>query len=277
MNTTKKRKLFCEISPLTYKISWIKNIVVRNIKDACLKNKFSKELSKDVLPVVVYEHSSLIRRKLGNVDAELQNNKATNLSIAAPKVNGIIIKPGETFSFWKLVGSPSKRKGYKAGLTIVNGNTSKGIGGGMCQFTNLIHWMALHTPLDIVEYHHHDEFDLFPDFGRKVPFGTGTSIYYNYLDYRIQNNTNQPYQIIVYTTDEYLCGEIRTTEMLTNTYHVNCEEEYFSRENGIVYRNNKIYRKVNDRETGKLISKTCIKENHAKVMYDSTNLEIIEK
>ena len=121
---------------------------------------------------------------------ELQNNKAINLQLAAPKVSGIIINPGETFSFWKLVGNPSKRRGYQMGLTIVNGNTSKGIGGGMCQFTNLIHWMTLHTELDIIEHHHHDEYDLFPDFGRKVPFGTGTSIYYNYLDYRIQNNTN---------------------------------------------------------------------------------------
>lgn len=50
----------------------------------------------------------------------LQENKAVNLAIAAPKVNGIIIRPNETFSFWKLVGSDSEKKGYKDGLTITS-------------------------------------------------------------------------------------------------------------------------------------------------------------
>lgn len=273
----RKRKLFCEISPLTYEISRIKSIIVRNIKDMLSSTVFASEISEEKLDVVVYQHSSLIRRKLGNVNAELQNNKAVNLALSTPKVNGIIINPGEVFSFWKLVGNPSEAMGYKKGLTIVNGKESQGIGGGMCQFTNLIHWMTLHTPLTIIEHHHHDEFDLFPDYGRKVPFGTGTSIYYNYVDYRIKNTTNQPFQIIVYTTEEYLCGEIRTTKELENSYHIHCENEYFSREDGIVYRNNKIYRHVFNRNNGELISKECIKVNHAKVMYDTSNLDIIEK
>ncbi|MCV4732570.1 VanW family protein, partial [Escherichia coli] len=83
------------------------------------------------------------------------------------------------------------------GLTIAGNEASKGIGGGLCQFTNLIHWMALHTELDIVEHHHHDRLDLFPDYGRQIPFGTGTSIMYNYLDYRLKNNTSITYQIVV--------------------------------------------------------------------------------
>lgn len=77
------------------------------------------------------------------------------------------------------------------------------------QFSNLIHWMVLHAPLTITEQHH-DQFDLFPDFGRQVPFGTGTSIFYNYLDYRFHNDTEQTYQLLVHTTPTHLCGELRT-------------------------------------------------------------------
>lgn len=88
----------------------------------------------------------MIRRKLGNVHMDLQENKAVNLSLAAPKVTGILIRPGETFSFWHLVGSLSPKKGYLEGLAISNGEPKRGTGGGMCQFTNLIHWMILHTP-----------------------------------------------------------------------------------------------------------------------------------
>ena len=275
MKKTKRRKLFCEISPVTYKISMYKCIFLRKLKDFFSGNKFAKRKLKDKMPVVLYKHNSLIRRKLGNVDLELPEKTGNPaISWATPKVNGIIINPGEVFSFWRLVGEATRRKGYKPGLTIKQGSTSSGVGGGMCQFTNLIHWMVLHTPLDIIEHHHHDNIDLFPDFGRQVPFGTGTSVAYNYLDYRFKNNTNQPFQIIVYTTDEYLCGEIRTTCELEYSYHITCEDEYFSRENDTVYRNNKIFRSVVDKRTGNEVSKKLIKANHAKVMYDTSNLVI---
>jgi len=273
----KNRKLFCEISPVAYKISMYKCIFLRKLKDFFSGDKFAKKKMQDKMPIVLYKHNSLIRRKLGNVDLELQENKAVNLSIASPKVNGIIIRPGEVFSFWRLVGEATERKGYKPGLTIKQGTTSSGVGGGMCQFTNLIHWMILHTPLDIIEHHHHDNIDLFPDFGRQVPFGTGTSVAYNYLDYRFKNNTKHPFQIIVYTTNEYLCGEIRNTAELDYSYHISCEDEYFSREEGTVYRNNKIFRSIVDKRSGNEVSKKLIKLNHAKVMYDASDFVIREE
>ena len=137
--------------------------------------------------------------------------------------------------------------------------------------------MILHSPLDIVEHHHHDGVDLFPDFGRVVPFGTGTSILYNYKDYRFKNNTDQPFQLIVYTTEEYLCGELRTSKPLENSYLVKAEDEFFSRENGVVYRNGKVYRSIVDKLNGNVIEKKLIKTNHAEVMYDTSDLTIIEE
>lgn len=169
-------------------------------------------------PVVVYAHKSLIRRTLGTVDQKLQENKAVNLSLAAPRVNGVLIRPGETFSFWRMVGPCTARRGYLPGLTISKGETACGVGGGMCQFTNLLHWMVLHTPLVITEHHHHDGYDLFPDFGRTIPFGTGTSILYNYLDYRFYNPTEQTFQILVHTDEIYLCGELRAEHALPYKY-----------------------------------------------------------
>lgn len=271
-----ERKLFCEISPLTYQISMYKCITIRHIKNIFSKEKFANKKQKELLPIVVYKHNSLIRRKLGNVDLQLQENKAVNLGIAAPKITNIIIKPGETFSLWKLVGKCGKRQGYKEGLTIENDKPSKGIAGGMCQLSNLIHWMILHTDMEITEHHHHDNLDLFPDFKRVIPFGTGTSILYNYLDYRFKNTTENTYQLIIYTTDEYLCGELRAEKEEKYKYHIHAEDVFFSRENDIVYRNGKVYRTKIDKETGKEIEKKLIRENHAKVCYDTSNLEIID-
>lgn len=269
-----KRKLFCEICPFTYQISVAKGIVSRNIRDFFSSARFAKEKSEKPLPVCLYKHNSLIRRTLGNVDMALQENKAVNLSLAAPKVSGILIKPGETFSFWRLVGSANARRGYKEGLTITAGHATSGIGGGMCQFTNLIHWMVLHTSLQITEHHHHDGLDLFPDFNRQIPFGTGTSILYNYLDYRVKNNTDSTYQLIVYLTEEYLCGEIRSDRPQPYTYHIKAENEFFSREVGGVYRNGEVFRRKIDVATGNCVKKECIRKNHARVAYDIAGLNL---
>ncbi len=270
------KKLFCEISPLTYCISVQKNIIIRKISDFFSKKHFAIQKAEEKLPVIICSHKSLIRRVLGNVDMQLQENKAINLSIATPKINGILIKPGEVFSFWRLVGKTKASKGYKQGLTISKSAVSAGLGGGMCQFTNLIHWMVLHSPLEIVEHHHHDGFDLFPDFNRQIPFGTGTSISYNYLDYRVRNNTDKTFQLITYVTDTHLCGELRCTEQLAVKYHIETENEHFVRENGVVYRKGKVFRNCIDKHTGNSISRVCIRENHARVMYDTSHLEILE-
>ena len=268
------RKLFCEISPLTYKISTHKCCAIRRIKDLFSREHFAKTIQADPLPIVIYKHNSLIRRKLGNTQMELQENKATNLALATPKVNGILIRPNETFSFWHLVGSTTKAKGYKEGVTIANGQTRAGIGGGMCQFTNLIHWMVLHTPLTIVEHHHHDGIDLFPDYNRQVPFGTGTSILYNYLDYRFKNETDVTYQLVTYVTDTHLCGELRATKELPVKYHIKTENEHFARVGDTVYRRGKVYRTCIDKATGNELSCELIRENNAKVMYETCDITV---
>lgn len=272
-----KRRLFCEISPLTYRISVKKCIILRHIKNllATLSGqRFATKKSAQPLPYVMYRHSSLIRRRLGNADMRLQENKAVNLSIAAPKISGVVINPGETFSFWKLVGAPSAKKGYLEGLTIKKGEPSSDIGGGLCQMSNLIHWLALHSELEIAEHHHHDRIDLFRDYGRKVPFGTGTSIYYNYLDYRLKNNTDNSYQIIIWSDGEYLCGELRAKNKSPKSFHIRTQNEKFIKQGGVVYRTGEVYKSIFDVKTGKLFDKQLIRKNHAKVMYDTEGLEI---
>lgn len=263
-----KRKLFCEISPLTYRLSMEKEILKRHIWDFLRRNRFAKERTETALPVLIYRHNSLIRRRLGNVDMQLQENKATNLTLAVAHIDGLLIRPGETFSIWKLIGRTSEQRGFKEGLTIEKGKPARGIGGGLCQLSNLIHWMVLHSELTITEHHHHDGMDLFPDFGRQLPFGTGTSISYNYIDYRVKNNTPNTYQLRLKVDDEYLRGELRAVEPQPHSFHIHGENEYFSRENGVVYRNGQVFRDIIDRVTGRCIESQLIRTNHAKVMYE---------
>ena len=271
------RRLFCELSPLTYRISVLKCRIIRHISDFFSSCRFAKARSDLPLDTCVYSNKSLMRRVLGNVDLQLQNNKVVNLSISSPRVSGILIRPGETFSFWHTVGSVTKKKGYKTGLILQGGTPAEGIGGGMCQFTNLIHWLVLHSPLEIEEHHHHDGYDLFPDYGRQIPFGTGTSIFYNYLDYRFTNRTEHTFQLITYVTDTHLCGELRCDSPLGYSYHVRAEGERFVRRGDAVYRVGRVYRETYDKKTGALAERRLIKENNARVMYSTDGLEISEE
>lgn len=271
------RKLFCEISPLTYRLSVCKERAVRRTRDALSGARFARTRQTELLPVTVIRHSSLIRRRLGNVDMELQENKAVNLALAAPLLTRVLIRPGETFSFWRLVGNATARRGFREGLTISNGGTKSGIGGGMCQMTNLIHWMVLHTPLTIVEHHHHDGMDLFPDYNRQIPFGTGTSICYNYLDYRFRNDTDTTYQLVVYVEGEYLRGELRASRAQPLKYHIRTEGQGFVEENGVVYRVGQVWRETIDPHTGNRVRRELLRENHARVMYDTSGLELMKK
>ena len=271
------RKLFCEISPFTYRLSMEKEILKRHLKDFIHKIRFARERTTDNLPVVIYRHNSLIRRRLGNVNMQLQENKATNLALAVKNIDGLLIRPGETFSVWKQIGRTTERKGYKEGLVIAKGAPGQGIGGGLCQLSNLIHWMVLHSDLTISEHHHHDALDLFPDYGRQIPFGTGTSISYNYLDYRVRNDTSNTYQLRLWVDGEYLRGELRAVDPQPYTFHIHAENEYFSREGDVVYRNGQVFRDTIDANTGNVIESQLIRTNHARVMYECPpNIEIRE-
>lgn len=267
--------LFCEISPFAYRISREKEIMKRRLKDLFSDTLFAKKREDSSLPVLIYRHSSLIRRRLGNVDMQLQENKATNLALAVKCIDGVIIRPGETFSVWRMIGRTTKRRGFKEGLTIAKGQPEPGIGGGLCQLSNLIHWMVLHSELTIAEHHHHDGLDLFPDFGRQIPFGTGTSISYNYIDYRIKNNTSNTYQLKLWVDDEYLHGELRAQESQPHSFHIHAENEFFSRENETIYRNGQVLRDVIDCKTGVCVDSQLIRTNHAKVMYECDSSIII--
>ena len=267
------RKLFCEISPLTYRISVKKERALRRSFDLIRHPRFANEKSPAPLPVCVSKHNSLIRRRLGDVDMRLQENKAVNLALAAPHVDGLVIRPGETFSFWHLVGDCTEKRGYKEGLLIARGRVDSGVGGGMCQFTNLVHWMVLHSPLTVIEHHHHNDFDLFPDFGRQVPFGTGTSIIYNYRDYRFRNDTDNTFQLLIKVEDDLLCGELRAVKPVEYSYHIYETDSRFTEGPEGIFRHNKVWRRTLDKKSGNTLEETLLLENRSKVLYDRSFID----
>jgi len=93
---------------------------------------------------------------------------------------------------------------------------------------------------------------------------------YNYLDYQFVNNTTQTFQLIIHTTEDYLCGELKSDKELEHSYHIIEENHYFNKEANEYYRNNEVYRQVIDKRSGNVIDKHIVVKNHAKVLYDYT-------
>lgn len=197
----------------------------------------------------------------------LQQNKVKNLEIASKRINGILLKPGETFSYWRLIGHPTRRKGYVEGMILFYGRVTTGVGGGLCQLSNLIYWMTLHSPLSVTERYRHS-YDVFPDARRDQPFGSGATCAYNYLDLQIKNETNHTYQLVIRLTDTHLVGEWRSDVPAARTYEVYEKEHRISHEYwGGYVRQNKIYRKIYN-TAGDLIDDEFITENRAIMMYE---------
>lgn len=120
-------KLFSQKNIAFYLIAvWVKRFQ-RYLYWILGNDRYSKRFDEKELPYRVKKHSSVLIRKLGVSDMKLQYNKVTNLKIAAKRINGILIKPGETFSFCKIVGLPTKRKGYLNGIELYYGEAVKGL------------------------------------------------------------------------------------------------------------------------------------------------------
>ncbi|USG65289.1 VanW family protein [Brevibacillus ruminantium] len=217
------------------------------------------------------KHQSLLRRKLGQSDPRLQENKIMNLQLAIPALDGLLIQPGETFSFWQRVGKTTAEKGYVEGLLLSQGEVTTGIGGGLCQLANLLFWMALHTPLEITERHHH-QFDPFPDDQRVLPFGSGASVFYNYVDLRFHNPTQQTFQLRVWLTDKHLKGAIFSDQLWPFSYHLEERNHQFLQQAAKNYRRNEIWRLVYDKQTGNRISEELMIRNFSEVKYNLDDL-----
>ena len=223
----------------------------------------------------VKRHRSLLLRELGESDMALQHNKVVNLRLAAARVDTLLLRPGETFSFNKAVGNCTRRKGYVDGMRLSNGTARAGVGGGICQLANLLHWMFLHSPLTVVERSEHS-FDPFPDNGRVLPWGVGCSIVYNYVDLVVRNDTPVTFQLLVGVGDRYLEGELRADRSLDRSYRVHARDEQFLRHGDQHFRRNEIWRTVIDKRTGAPLREELLKRNCAKVMYLPLGVPVID-
>ncbi|GEA81113.1 VanW family protein [Cellulomonas uda] len=214
----------------------------------------------------VAAHRTPIFRELAGVDRRLQEGKAVNLMIAAGRLDGSVLRPGQRMSFWRLVGRPSHRRGFRDGMVLRQGLVEEGVGGGMCQMTNLLYWMTVHTPLTVVERWRHT-YDVFPDNGRTQPFGSGATCSWPVLDLQIENRTDATFRLSLTVERTHLVGAWTSDRAPLHTYEVyEAAHEMRNDLPGVFTRHNVLRRRVLDAE-GAEVDDELLAVNQGRLMY----------
>ena len=221
--------------------------------------------------MIMAEHATPLNRGHDgdDHDALLQLGKEQNLRTASSKTSGILIRPGECFSYHALVGWPTRLRGFKKGLELQNGKPASGIGGGCCALSNLLYLIALRSGMKIEERHRHG-LDLFPDHGRTVPFGCGATVYYPYADLKFSNPLPFPVLTETFLSGGQLIGRIRAGADPGFSFEIEERDHRFHREGENAdswYRENRIVRlrKSND---GELLEEEEVARNQGRCLYD---------
>lgn len=125
-------------------------------------------------------------------------NRSTNITLASSKLNGLVLMPGEEFSYNQAVGQRTKAAGYKEAGAYSNGKVVQEVGGGICQVSSTLYIAVLYANLEIVERSNH-HFN--PGY---VKAGLDATVSWGGPDFRFKNNRNYPIRIIIDTSGKKL-------------------------------------------------------------------------
>lgn len=114
------------------------------------------------------------------------DNRNTNIRLASEAIDGLILMPGEEFSFNKVVGERTPERGYKEAGVIVRGEYSEGIGGGICQVSSTLYNSVDEAGLEITRRVSHSAEVTY------VPPGRDATVSWGGPDFRFKNNLNKP-------------------------------------------------------------------------------------
>ena len=122
--------------------------------------------------------------------AASNRDRTTNLILAANKINGTVLMPGETFSYNKVVGARTIAAGYKEAPIYVNGEVVDGLGGGICQITSTLYNAVVYANLEVTERSNHQ---FVPSY---VTASRDATVVYGAIDFQFKNNRNYPIKIV---------------------------------------------------------------------------------
>ena len=120
-------------------------------------------------------------------------SRATNIAVAASRINGVVIQPGEEFSFNRTILPRTAANGYVEAPIYVSGKHSTGTGGGICQVSTTLYQAVLQAELEVTERHNHSMIVKYVEPSMDAAIAEGAK------DFRFVNNTEAPIYIEGYT------------------------------------------------------------------------------
>ena len=211
-------------------------------------NHYAKTKSVKLQPFCAYKSKTSLLNENTEFDMKFQGNKIFNLQLAAETINGILIRPQETFSFWQLVRYAQQKARYMEGLSVENGVLTTVKGGGLCHLSNFLFWMFLHTPLTIVERHSHRIKD-FPSPDANEPDSVDATVSEGWLDLKVKNQTDLTFQIDLSFNSSCLYGRILTDQAMPCRYEIVNRDKIFFKRDRKIYERVSVCRQCKDYES----------------------------
>ena len=125
-------------------------------------------------------------------------NRSNNIILSSAKLNGLVLMPGEEFSYNQAVGQRTKAAGFREAGAYSNGKVVQEVGGGICQVSSTLYNAVLYANLEIVERTNH-YFN--PGY---VKAGLDATVSWGGPDFRFRNNRNYPIRIVTDTSGKKL-------------------------------------------------------------------------
>ena len=119
--------------------------------------------------------------------------RSYNIYLASKSISETVVMPGETFSFNTLIGECSTRTGYRESTIYLNGELSRGIGGGICQVSTTLYNAVLRANLEIVQRRNHSLSVTYVPLGQYAMVSIGSS------DFQFKNNRDYPVKVVAST------------------------------------------------------------------------------
>lgn len=218
------------------------------------------------LPIEVFTSNCPMYNQNTGFDMIYQENKVHNLKLAAAAIDHMLIRPGETFSFSLATRHADRREAYREGLTVINGQLTTAPGGGMCQLSNLLFWVFLHSPLTLVERHGHGSKD-FPEPPSDAPMGVDATLAEGWKDLKVRNDTEYTFQVRIALDQENIFGTLRADRQNPLICSVSNGPVSYYRRQGVIWEEVDVIQTLTDRESGQTQSSRTLYRNVCRIGY----------
>ena len=166
----------------------------------------------------VSEYKALLFRDvLGQCTTDFNpgnKGRTTNVLLATDFCNGVILMPGDVFSYNDTVGPRTAERGFKEATIYVGNSAEDGLGGGICQVTSTIYYAALRADLKIVERYAHSREVTY------VPKGEDATVAWGSKDFKFENNTGFPMKVVTSHKSNNLTVKLYGTNLNNKTVKI---------------------------------------------------------